>query len=136
MADPSSPIKLPEVKSKPPLTLTLHQAQLVFIPIDGFRTCFVTSLWVHTTGPTPTQEESEVYKEYQDEISILLLKLATRHLQAPFAEGTFPCTIEGTVYKLHVVTRPWALGPSLGLGWGKVPVKAAAEKWQVHFEVA
>lgn len=70
MTELSSPVVTPIVRSEPPLTLALGEAQLVFIPTDGFRTCFVTSLWVHTARRNPTQEETEVYEDRQDEISV------------------------------------------------------------------
>ena len=40
-----------------------------------------------------------------DQRQILLLKLATRHLQQPFADGTFPCKLEGGGYRLHIGKR-------------------------------
>ena len=70
MAEPPSSEFTPELTVKPPLVLALHQAQLAFIPTDGFRACFVTSFWIHTADPIPTPEESEVYEEHQVEISV------------------------------------------------------------------
>ena len=70
MASPASPETTQLVKIKPPLTLDLHKAQIVFIPTDGFRKCFVTSLWVYTTHTTPTQEESDMYEENKEVISV------------------------------------------------------------------